>query len=136
MFRVILLALAAFLLIVGWVAAQSPSMTVNGTSGGTTVTGGASMSVAVANGPGSATDWMGVCNSGVMPVPGQCDGAGYSWDYLNCTQTAPTTGVTSATCSLSAPNVAGYYYAAFFSNNSYTALASALRGNPNVWRAL
>ena len=125
MLRVILLALAVFLPIVGWVAAQSPSITVNGKSGGTTVTGGASMSVAVANGPGSATDWMGVCNSGVTPAPGQCDGAGYSWDYLNCTQTAPTTGIRSATCSLGAPSVAGSYNAVFFSNNGYTALASA-----------
>jgi hypothetical protein len=101
------------------------SITVNGKSGGTTVTGGASMSVAVANGPGNATDWMGVCNAGVPISPSQCDGAGYSWDYLNCTQTAPTTGVTSATCSLSAPLGAGNYNAVFFSNNGYTPLASA-----------
>ena len=74
-----------------------PSIAVNGASGGTTVTAGASMSVAVANGPGNATDWMGVCNSGVPVSSTQCNGAGYSWDYLSCTQTAPTTGVTSAT---------------------------------------
>ena len=103
----------------------TPSITVNGAGGGTTVTAGESMSVAVANGPGNPTDWMGVCNAGVPISSTQCDGAGYSWDYLNCTQRAATAGVTSATCSLSAPNVAGYYYAGFFSNNTYNVLASA-----------
>ena len=142
MLRVILLAFA-MLIMVGAVPVQPvqptqpgipppsggtpppPSITVNGASGGTTVTAGASMSVAVANGPGNATDWVGVCNAGVPISSTQCDRAGYSWDYLNCTRTAPTVGVTSATCSLSAPSVAGNYYAVFFSNNSYTVLASA-----------
>ena len=124
--RVISLAFAMILLIVGCVAAQqSPSISVNGATSGTTVTAGAGMSVAVANGPGNATDWIGVCNAGVPISPTQCDGAGYSWDYLNCTQTAPTFGVSSATCSLPAPSVAGNYYAAFFPNNTYTVLASA-----------
>jgi hypothetical protein len=68
---------------------------------------------------------MGVCNSGVPVSSTQCNGAGYSWDYLNCTQTAPTTGVTSATCSLPAPSAAGNYNAVFFSNNTYSVLASA-----------
>jgi hypothetical protein len=125
--RLISLAFAMILFIPGCVAAQQipPSISVDGASGGTTVTAGASMSVAVADGPGNATDWIGVCNAGVPTSSTQCDGAGYSWDYLNCTQTAPTTGVTSATCSLSAPKVAANYYAVFFSNNSYNALASA-----------
>jgi hypothetical protein len=128
--RVISLAFAMILLIVDCVSAQqfpgfSPSIAVNGARGGTTVTAGASMSVAVANGPRNATDWIGVCNAGVPVSSTQCDGAGYSWDYLNCTQTAPTTGVTSATCSLPAPKVAGNYYAVFFLNNTYTVLASA-----------
>jgi hypothetical protein len=125
--RVVSLAFAMILLMVGCVAAQQiqPLISVNGASGGTTVTAGASMSVAVANGPGNATDWIGVCNAGVPISPTQCDYAGYSWDYLNCTQTAPTTGVTSATCSLPAPSGAGNYYAIFFSNDSYNVLASA-----------
>src|SRR6516162_11534494 len=127
MLRIISLAFAMILLIAGRVAAQqfSPTISVNGASGGTTVTATASMSVAVTNGPGNATDWIGVCNAGVPTSPTQCDYAGYSWDYLNCTQTTPATGVTSATCSLSAPNVAGNYYVGFFSNNTYNVLASA-----------
>ena len=83
--RVVSLAFAMILLIVGCVAAQQiqPSISVNGASGGTTVTAGASLSVAVANGPGNATDWIGVCNAGVPISPQQCDYAGYSWDYLS-----------------------------------------------------
>jgi hypothetical protein len=134
--RIISLAFAMILLIIGCVSAQqfpgspqfpglSPSIAVNGASGGTTVTAGASMSVAVANGPGNANDWIGVCNAGAPVSSTQCDGAGYPWDYLNCTHTAPMIGVRSATCSLPAPSGAGNYYAIFFSNNSYTVLASA-----------
>ena len=103
-----------------------PSIAVNGASGGTTVTAGGSMSVAVANGPGNTTDWMGVCSSGVPISSTTCSGdGGYSWDYLNCTHTAPTTGLTSATCGLTAPSTAGNYNAIFFSNNTYNVLASA-----------
>jgi hypothetical protein len=108
------------------VTVPSPSsITVNGASGGTTVSAGASMSVAVANGPGNRADWIGVCNSGATPAFGQCDGAGYSWDYLNCTQTYPNTGTTSASCSLATPGAGGNYIVGFFSNDTYTVLASA-----------
>jgi len=98
---------------------------VNGASGGTTVSARASMSVAVANGPGNRADWIGVCNSGATPAFGQCDGAGYGWDYLNCTQTYPSTGSTSASCNLAAPSAEGDYIVGFFSNDIYTVLASA-----------
>ena len=66
MLRIISLAFAMILLMAGRVAAQQtqPSISVNGATGGTTVTARASMSVAVANGPGNATDWIGVCNAG------------------------------------------------------------------------
>jgi hypothetical protein len=103
----------------------SPSITVNGTSSGTTVSAGASVSVAVANGPGNPHDWMGVCNAGVPISSRVCDGAGYSWEHLNCTQTPPAAGLTSATCSLTAPSAAGSYIVGFFSNATYTVLASA-----------
>ena len=84
--RIISLAFAMILLIAGSVSAGS--ITVNGASGGTTVSAGASMSVEVADGPGNRADWIGVCNAGATPAFEQCDDAGYSWDYLNCTQTA------------------------------------------------
>jgi len=116
---------ATFIEIPSLPSGGTPSITVNGAGGGTTVTAGGSMSVAVANGPGNPTDWMGACNAGVPISSTQCDGAGLSWDYLNCTHTAPTAGVTSATCSLSAPLVAGHYSAVFFSNNTYSVLATA-----------
>jgi len=73
--RIISLAFAMILLIAGSVSAGS--ITVNGAIDGTTVSPGASMLVAVADGPGHATDWIGVCNSVDDVTPGldQCDGA-------------------------------------------------------------
>jgi hypothetical protein len=54
-------------------------ITVNDTSN--PVNAGSSMTVAVANGPGNATDWKGICNTETPSSP-NCGGAGYGWDYL------------------------------------------------------
>ncbi|MBV8293492.1 MAG: hypothetical protein JOY55_17070 [Mycobacterium sp.] len=92
------------------------AITVDG-SGNATVSPGASITVAVANGPGTTTDWIG------LSVTGSADTAFLSWDYLNGTQTAPASGLTSASIQMTAPATAGSYEARFYFNDGYTVLA-------------
>ena len=106
----------------------SPTITVNGSSTGVTVSAAASLSVAVAHGPGSPSDWISICNTGTASSA-NCDGAGYSWSFINgCpTHTVPGTGISSATCSLAAPSPTSTtnYTVNFLSSNGYTVLAAA-----------
>src|SRR5262249_29769631 len=70
-----------------------PAITVNGTSTGSTVSAGSTLTVAVSGGPGNKTDWMGICSTGT-PSSMNCRAA-YEWAYLNCTQgPAPSRGLT------------------------------------------
>ena len=95
----------------------SPSITVNGASN-VVVAPGASIAVAVANGPGNPTDWVAIYAAG---DPNQYNYL--SWVYLNGTQTAPTAGVKSATVTMTAPSTSGSYEARFYANDAYTLLA-------------
>ena len=95
----------------------SPSITVNGSSNAV-VAPGASIAVAVANGPGNPTDWVAIYAAG---DPNQYNHL--SWVYLNGTQTAPTAGMKSATVTMTAPNTNGSYEARFYANDTYTLLA-------------
>src|SRR5215472_15516471 len=97
---------------------SSPSITVNGSSNAV-VAPGASIAVAVANGPGNPTDWVGLY---VVGAPDNSTNF-LSWVYLNGTQTAPSTGVKSATVTMAAPSAGGSYEARFYANDGYTVLA-------------
>lgn len=112
--------------VTGQPAGGAASITVNGLSSGATVSVGTPLSVAVSNGPGNTTDWIGICLG--APSMATCDGAGYNWSYLNCQQTPPTTALTSATCSLTAPNAANTYRVNFFQGAS-TNTGGALPGS-------
>jgi Big-like domain-containing protein len=85
--------------------ATSATITVsNGSSitlSATTVAPGGSVSATVLNGTGNRTDWVGlfVGNSSTY----------VDWKYLNGSQVAPVTGMTTATVSFSLPAVQGTY---------------------------
>lgn len=101
-------------------AAATPTITVNGSSTGTTVSASASVTVAVANGPGNPRDWIGLCTDTTT-----CNT--YSdWDYINgCTKTPPSTGVTSATCTVTAFSNSGSFFADFFPNDQHSGLLAS-----------
>src|SRR5262249_20338336 len=89
----------------------SPSITVNGASNAV-VTQGAWLAVAVANGPATPSPCTTLYRSGAPDVPLPTLG----WDYLNGTQTAPSTGVSAATIMMTAPSTNGSYEARFYPN--------------------
>jgi len=89
---------------------------VNGSSNAV-VMEGANLAVALANGPGNPTDWVGLAAAGTADYTSLI-----SWVYLSGSQTAPNTGVTSATIMMSAPMVDGSYEARFYLNNYWTVL--------------
>src|SRR5215472_7346578 len=97
---------------------SSPSITVNGSSNAV-VAPGAKITVAVANGPGNPTDWVGLYIAG---APDNSTSF-LSWVYLNGKQTAPSTGVKSGTVTMAAPTTNGSYEARFYANDGYTLLA-------------
>src|SRR5215831_15640870 len=99
-------------------AVAPPSITVNGSSNAV-VAPGAKITVAVANGPGNPKDWVGLYAAG---APDNSTNF-LAWVYLNGTQTAPSTGVKSATVTMTAPNTNGSYEARFYANDGYTVLA-------------
>jgi hypothetical protein len=75
--------------------------------------------------PGNTTDWIGIYQKGQTPG----GPASTQWNYLNGTRTAPATPILNG--SLSFPSTvltAGNreWFAAFFSNNSYTEVAPRL----------
>jgi hypothetical protein len=96
-------------------SAQSPTVTVTPAS----AANGATLTVAVANGPGNAGDWVGLYSAAAG------DSAYLDWEYLNGLKTAPTSGVTSATVTFSAPTTAGQYNVRFFANYGFTRLATS-----------
>ena len=94
------------------------SITVDGSTNAV-VTPGAKITVAVANGPGNPKDWVALYAAGAPD-----NSTNYlAWVYLNGTQTAPSTGVKSATVTMTAPNTNGSYEARFYANDTYTLLA-------------
>lgn len=104
---------------------STPTITVNGSSSGASVAAGATISVAVANGSANPTDWIGICSSSTFNHT-NCD-AQFDWDYLGspCSKTQPSSGLASATCSMTAPASGGPYVAAFFQSGGYSTYATA-----------
>jgi hypothetical protein len=91
----------------------SPSLTPAATS----VTGGSSLAVTLANGPGNRLDWV-----AMYPVGSNVF---VDWQYLNGTRTAPSTGVTGTTLHFTMPTTSGQYILRFFSNNSAAFVANS-----------
>ncbi|HYB94017.1 MAG TPA: S8 family serine peptidase, partial [Vicinamibacterales bacterium] len=83
-----------------------------------TATSGSTLSVSIANGPGNATDWVGLFPSGGS------DTSYITWMYLNGSRTPPSSGMTSATVSFPAP-AAGTYNVRLFANNGSTKIATS-----------
>src|SRR5439155_9660283 len=96
-------------------APAAVTMTVSPTS----VAPGGTVTVAIANGPGNILDWIALYTAGAP------DSAYSDWKFLNGLRTAPATGVTSATVTFTMPSTSGSYTFRFFSNNTFTLLASA-----------
>src|SRR5437588_3772160 len=105
--RLAVIAVLAFTLLPAELAAQSsPSVTATPT----TVLGGGTITVTVANGPGNPTDWVTLAST-TAPDTTYLD-----WKYLNDSTISPGTGVTSATVHLTAPSTSGTYEVRFFAN--------------------
>lgn len=100
-------------------AAAQAQLAVNGVAPPTaiTVTAGSTVSVAITNGPGNPTDWLGLYAAGAS------DYTHLDWRFMNGTQTAPATGVTSATVNFPLLTTPGEYEFRFFANFTYQRLA-------------
>jgi hypothetical protein len=83
------------------------------------VTEGAALALNVANGPGNATDWVGLAAAGTP------DTAYIWWAYLNGSHNPPDVGIASATLTMTAPTSDGSYEARFYPNNGWTVSARA-----------
>ena len=96
-------------------AAAGPTVTLNTA----TVTPGSAIGFTVSSGPANPTDWVGLYASAAADT-------GYiDWVYLNGSQTAPGTGVSTATLQFTAPATLGTYTVRLFSNDGYTKLATS-----------
>jgi len=99
--------------------AYSPSCVTTIATNTANVAPGGTISVTVANGPANPTDWVGLfaCSA--------ADNAYINWWYLNGSRTAPTTGLSGATLTVTAPTAIGTYCFRMFANNSLTRLATS-----------
>src|SRR5262249_57669640 len=84
-----------------------------------TVSPGGTVTISFAQGPGLAHDWF-----AEYPV-GYTNHDYITWDYLNGSQTPPTTGVTSATFSFTMPTTPGQYVFTFYTNDTYAPLSTS-----------
>jgi hypothetical protein len=103
------------------VSAHAQTIAVNGAAppNGVTVGAATSVSIAVSDGPGNATDWI-----ALFPV-GAADRAYLNWSYLSGTATPPASGLTSATFTTYAPLTAGDYEWRLFANNGSHRIATS-----------
>jgi hypothetical protein len=101
-------------------APSGASVLVNGSASPVTVIPGATVTVAVAGGPGGITDWVAKHDAAAPNTTYYPD-----WKYLSGTQTAPATGKTSATLTFTMPTTPGTYNFRFFANNGFTLLATS-----------
>ena len=114
----IVLAAAAFFSTPTELTAQvAPTVTVNPTN----VLPGATVTVTIANGPGNATDWVGIYST-TAPDTVMSD-----WKYLNGSRTPPAVGITSATLTFAVPSTVGTYNVRFYAMGGYTRLARRAR---------
>ena len=100
--------------------APSPaSVAVNGSTGAVSVDAGSPLTIAVANGPASAIDWV-----TIAPV-GSSDQTYTGIWFLNGSSVPPSTGVSSATFVIRAPATPGWYEVRFLANGRYVRLATS-----------
>ncbi len=78
---------------------------------------GATLAIAVDNGPGTPKDWVGLTAAGAP------DMSYITWVYLSGSHTAPNVGMTSAIVMMTAPTVDASYEARFYLNDGFTILA-------------
>ena len=119
-----------FLLIVAAVparamAGQDPQVAVNSVvpPASQTASPGSTASVAVTDGPGNTSDWLGLYRTGAT------DQQFLDWRYLNGSTTAPNVPSFSGTVLFLLPGVPGDYEVRLFSNNSYVRVATSGRIN-------
>ncbi len=84
-----------------------------------TVNPGDSLTVQVTGGPGNASDWMALTTAGAP------NATFLAWSYLNGTQSAPASGLTSATLSFTLPPAPGTYELRLFAGNGFARLATS-----------
>src|SRR6185295_14700060 len=94
------------------------ALTASVTPAAATVSAGTSIGFVVAGGPGNTGDWVGLYRTAAG------DTAYMAWQFLNGMTTTPMIGLTGATLQFAAPSTPGTYEVRFFSNNTYTRLAT------------
>lgn len=80
--------------------------------------------VAFENGPGNAKDWVGIYKKGQTPGTGTGKSAATTWFYVNGSQTSGASGITNGAVNFTTNIVNGEWFAAFFSNDTYTEIAT------------
>ena len=80
---------------------------------------GTTLNATVTGGPANTTDWV------ALFAEGASDTSYVAWCYLNGTKTAPVSGVSGATVNCFTANVPGRYEVRFFSNNTFTKIATS-----------
>ena len=95
----------------GTITTTAPSVTLGATTG----TAGGTVTATVANGPGTAGDWVGLYDA---------NGSAVQWQYLDGTQVKPATGSSNATVTFTLPAAVGTYHARLF-NAAYMLVATS-----------
>src|SRR6185436_11123415 len=80
---------------------------------------GSVATASVSNGPGNATDWVG------LYAVGAANGNLLDWRYLNGTTQPPATGSTTGTALFTLPAAAGTYEIRLFAANAYELVATS-----------
>jgi hypothetical protein len=86
--------------------APPPAITVNSSASVITVAPGAALSIAVTNGLGHISDWVGFFLKGATN--------GFDWWYMNGTRTPPAAALTGASFTTTAPTTSGEYEFRYF----------------------
>jgi hypothetical protein len=103
------------------VPVSSALVAVNGVVSPQATTAGAGtvLTITIANGPANPADWVGLF------VAGAPDSSPLTWQYLNGSTMAPSSGVPNASLRLLAPATDGAVDIRFFAANTYTRLATS-----------
>ena len=97
----------------------SGMLTVNGSSGAFSVSPGATLTIAITNGPGHVYDWI-----TIVPA-GSADTTYTGIWFLSGTSTPPASGLANATFTIAAPATAGDYEVRFLASGKYQRLATS-----------
>jgi hypothetical protein len=100
------------------VSTQSQSTGPTVTATPTTVGPLGSVTATIAGGPGNATDWIGLYQTGSSTT--------LVWKYLNGSTTAPTAGLTGATVSFGMPATPGTYVLKFWGGSTLLAASETI----------